>query len=33
VNDLCRQLRPYADLLVDAFGIPDELITAPIAQR
>jgi acyl-CoA oxidase len=33
VNDLCRELRPYAGLLVDAFGIPDELITAPIAQR
>lgn len=33
VNDLCGELRPYADLLVDAFGIPDELITAPIAQR
>ncbi|HVV77817.1 MAG TPA: acyl-CoA dehydrogenase [Mycobacteriales bacterium] len=33
VNDLCRQLRPCAGLLVDAFGIPDELITAPIAQR
>jgi acyl-CoA oxidase len=33
VNDLCHQLRPYAGLLVDAFGIPDELITAPIAQR
>jgi acyl-CoA oxidase len=32
VNDLCGQLRPYAGLLVDAFGIPDELITAPIAQ-
>jgi acyl-CoA oxidase len=33
VNELCRELRPYASLLVDAFGIPDELITAPIAQR
>jgi acyl-CoA oxidase len=33
VNDLCHQLRPYAELLVDAFGIPDELITAPIAAR
>ncbi|HWA67119.1 MAG TPA: acyl-CoA dehydrogenase [Mycobacteriales bacterium] len=33
VNDLCHELRPYAGLLVDAFGIPDELITAPIAQR
>ncbi|HVW80963.1 MAG TPA: acyl-CoA dehydrogenase [Mycobacteriales bacterium] len=33
VNDLCQELRPYAELLVDAFGIPDELIVAPIAQR
>jgi acyl-CoA oxidase len=33
VNELCHELRPYASLLVDAFGIPDELITAPIAQR
>ncbi len=32
INDLCRELRPYAELLVDAFGIPDELIVAPIAQ-
>lgn len=32
VNDLCRQLRPYARLLVDAFAIPDNLITAPIAR-
>jgi acyl-CoA oxidase len=33
VNELCSELRPYAELLVDAFGIPDELIIAPIAQR
>ncbi|HWB66485.1 MAG TPA: acyl-CoA dehydrogenase [Mycobacteriales bacterium] len=33
VNDLCRQLRPHAEALVDAFGIPEALITAPIAQR
>jgi acyl-CoA oxidase len=33
VNDLCRQLRPYAGLLVDAFGIPDEMIWAEIAKR
>ncbi|HVT19973.1 MAG TPA: acyl-CoA dehydrogenase [Mycobacteriales bacterium] len=33
VNELCRELRPYAGLLVEAFGIPDELITAPIAGR
>jgi acyl-CoA oxidase len=31
VNQLCRQLRPHAGLLVDAFGIPDELVAAPIA--
>ncbi|HVS68757.1 MAG TPA: acyl-CoA dehydrogenase, partial [Mycobacteriales bacterium] len=33
VNELCQELRPYASVLVDAFGIPDELITAPIAQH
>jgi acyl-CoA oxidase len=33
VNELCRELREYAELLVDAFGIPDELLTAPIATR
>ncbi|TWP38922.1 acyl-CoA dehydrogenase [Leekyejoonella antrihumi] len=32
VNDLCRALRPRALDLVDAFAIPDALITAPIAQ-
>jgi acyl-CoA oxidase len=31
VNDLCRQLRPHAETLVEAFAIPDESITAPIA--
>ncbi|TMF58269.1 MAG: acyl-CoA oxidase [Chloroflexi bacterium] len=31
VNRLCGELRPHARLLVDAFGIPEELITAPIA--
>ena len=31
VNDLCRQLRPSARMLVDAFAIPDEAIAAPIA--
>ena len=31
VNQLCRELRPFAELLVDAFGIPDELVAAPIA--
>ncbi len=31
VNELCQEIRPHARLLVDAFGIPDELIAAPIA--
>jgi acyl-CoA oxidase len=31
VNELCRQLRPFAGPLVEAFGIPAEMITAPIA--
>jgi acyl-CoA oxidase len=31
VNELCRELRPHAELLVDAFGIPDEVLAAPIA--
>jgi acyl-CoA oxidase len=31
VNALCRRLRPQAVALVDAFGIPDELLAAPIA--
>jgi acyl-CoA oxidase len=30
-NDLCAELRPHAEELVDAFGIPDELLCAPIA--
>jgi acyl-CoA oxidase len=33
VNELCHDLRPYARTLVDAFGIPAEMITAPIAQH
>jgi len=33
VNDLCHALRPFASDLVEAFGIPDELITAPIARK
>jgi acyl-CoA oxidase len=32
VNDLCRSLRPFAGVLVDAFGIPDEMLTAPISR-
>jgi acyl-CoA oxidase len=31
VNDLCVRLRPHARLLVDAFGIPDPVLAAPIA--
>ena len=31
VNELCHELRPHAEVLVAAFGIPDELIAAPIA--
>ena len=31
VADLCAALRPFARVLVDAFGIPDEAIVAPIA--
>jgi acyl-CoA oxidase len=30
VNDLCGELRPHAYDLVDAFGIPDEVLKAPI---
>ncbi|MEZ4825291.1 MAG: acyl-CoA dehydrogenase [Bacteroidia bacterium] len=32
VNALCRELRPEAVALVDAFGIPDALLAAPIGQ-
>jgi acyl-CoA oxidase len=31
VSDLCRELRPSAGALVDAFGIPDTVLAAPIA--
>ena len=31
VNELCQELRPHAELLVDAWGIPDEVLAAPIA--
>jgi len=31
VNDLCDEVRPHAEALVDAFGIPDALLSAPIA--
>jgi acyl-CoA oxidase len=32
VNALCAELRPFARLLTDAFGIPDRALSAPIAQ-
>jgi acyl-CoA oxidase len=31
VNDLCDELRPAAEGLVNAFGIPDACLAAPIA--
>jgi acyl-CoA oxidase len=31
INALCARLRPHARTLVDAFGIPDEAVAAPIA--
>jgi acyl-CoA oxidase len=31
INRLCAELRPRAEMLVDAWGIPDELLRAPIA--
>jgi acyl-CoA oxidase len=31
VNDLCAELRPHAELLVDAFGVPEACVAAPIA--
>jgi acyl-CoA oxidase len=31
VNELCAELRPHAGALVDAFGIPDPVLAAPIA--
>ena len=32
VNELCEELRPHAGVLVDAFGVPDETVSAPIAR-
>ena len=31
VNDVCDEVRPVAEALVDAFGIPDACLAAPIA--
>jgi acyl-CoA oxidase len=33
VNRLCADVRELAGPLVDAFGIPDEVLAAPIARR
>jgi acyl-CoA oxidase len=33
VNDLCDEVRPHAEALVDAFGIPDSCLAAPIATE
>ncbi|MFW6206853.1 MAG: acyl-CoA dehydrogenase, partial [Gemmatimonadota bacterium] len=33
VNGLCRELRDDARALVDAFGIPDEVLRAPDGVR
>jgi len=30
VNDLCKQLRPHARTLVDAFAIPEQFLAAPM---
>lgn len=32
VNELCQELRPQVATLVEALGIPEELITAPIVR-
>jgi len=33
IDRLCRRLRPKALRLVDGFGIPDELLMAPIGLK
>ncbi len=33
VNDLCDEVRPQAEALVNAFGIPDALLGAPIVTK
>ncbi|MFT4201949.1 acyl-CoA dehydrogenase [Gordonia sp. (in: high G+C Gram-positive bacteria)] len=33
VNELCEELRPHARTLVDAFGIPEELLVAPMLEH
>jgi acyl-CoA oxidase len=32
VNELCAELRPHARTLVDAFGIPDQYLAAPMLE-
>ena len=33
VERLCTELRPHIEVLVDGFGIPEHLMTAPIASK
>ncbi|MGV9792775.1 acyl-CoA dehydrogenase [Gordonia sp. ABSL49_1] len=33
VNTLCQELRPHARTLVDAFGIPESLLAAPMLEH
>ena len=33
VNELCSELRPHAELLVDGFGIPDAWLTTEMNER
>jgi acyl-CoA oxidase len=33
INRLCAEIRPQAAALVDAFGIPDAVLAAPIGLR
>ncbi|MDL9936101.1 acyl-CoA dehydrogenase [Gordonia sp. ABSL1-1] len=33
VNSLCQELRPHARTLVDAFGIPEALLAAPMLEH
>ncbi len=33
VNRLCNEVRHHAEAYVDAFGIPDQVLAAPIARR
>lgn len=33
INDLCRELRPYAQILARSMGVPKDLVRAPVALR